>query len=210
MSRNLLQQPPPAKARSLSEARINLERAVVLIVQHSEPEMEVIRQMFGGFGVRRVLRAANQTEARQYLDREPIDLVLIENNLPGQDGCDFVREIRRNDGQNRMTSLILMSGHCRKDTVIRGRDCGANFFVAKPLTPRVMMERILWSALDLREFIEAPNYVGPDRRFKNLGPPLGEKGRRSTDLSAHVGEATAPNMDQATIDALFNPVRITR
>jgi hypothetical protein len=38
-----------------------------------------------------------------------------------------------------------------------------------------------------------------------LGPPVGEKGRRSDDLSVDVGAATTPNLDQSDIDALFQP-----
>jgi hypothetical protein len=42
-----------------------------------------------------------------------------------------------------------------------------------------------------------------------LGPPPGEKGRRSDDLSAEVGMATTPNLEQDDIDALFAPKRVS-
>lgn len=55
--------------------------------------------------------------------------------------------------------------------------------------------------------VVAEGYVGPDRRFKAMGPPLGVKGRRKDDLSAHVGAATDPNMDQSDIDMLLKPMK---
>ena len=57
-------------------------------------------------------------------------------------------------------------------------------FVAKPLTPSVVLQRIHWVASDKRQFVDVVDgsYVGPDRRFKFEGPPPGSEGRRETDL----------------------------
>jgi len=55
--------------------------------------------------------------------------------------------------------------------------------------------------------VESPGYCGPDRRFRAMGPPVGEKGRRSDDLPPEVGQATEPNLDQSDIDALFGAKR---
>jgi hypothetical protein len=57
-------------------------------------------------------------------------------------------------------------------------------------------------------FVESETYVGPDRRFKNTGVPVGTKGRRKGDLSADVGEAVDPNMSQDDIDNLLKPNRV--
>jgi len=78
------------------------------------------------------------------------------------------------------------------------------------VTPLIMMQRILWVSKESRAFVNAPGYCGPDRRFRALGPPVGEKGRRHDDLSAEVGEATMPNLDQSDIDALFQPKKAMR
>jgi hypothetical protein len=56
--------------------------------------------------------------------------------------------------------------------------------------------------------VKAEGYVGPDRRFKNLGPPLGMKGRRKDDLTGHIGKATDPNLDQMDIDMLMKPAKV--
>ena len=67
------------------------------------------------------------------------------------------------------------------------------------------MQRIIWLLNDQRKFVTSPGYNGPDRRVKALGPPVGQKGRRHDDLSADVGTATTPNLEQDEIDALFSP-----
>ena len=40
------------------------------------------------------------------------------------------------------------------------------------------------------------------------GPPPGEDGRRSTDLSGEVGEAVGENMNQDDIDMLLKPMKV--
>ncbi|MGC5376454.1 hypothetical protein ACPXAO_23390, partial [Salmonella enterica] len=57
-------------------------------------------------------------------------------------------------------------------------------------------------------FVECDSFIGPDRRFKNMGPPPGTNGRRKTDVQEDLGEATAPNMSQSEIDALLKPTKV--
>ena len=79
-----------------------------------------------------------------------------------------------------------------------------------PLTVREILYRLLIGKGGpmVRQMVKADSYVGPDRRFKNLGPPLGVKGRRKDDLSGHIGAATDPNLDQMDIDQMFKPARV--
>ena len=90
----------------------------------------------------------------------------------------------------------------------KSRDCGASFVVTTPLTPTVLIQRIIWLSTDARDFIQSESYVGPDRRVRNMGPPLNVAGRRQGDLSTHVGDAVEANMDQSDIDNMFKPRRV--
>ena len=105
---------------------------------------------------------------------------------------------------------MIISGHTQKSKVEKARDCGANFIVAKPLTPKVMIDRVIWVARENRSFIECADYLGPDRRFHSIGPPPNTEGRRSDDLPLEVGEAVEPNLSQDDIDAMLQPKRVQR
>ncbi len=191
-----------------ADERINLSSAEVLLIESQLESLEALAQMFAGFGVYNPHRAANVGEAKQVLTHRPVNLIVVSNVVAGGDGYSFVQWLRRSALQaNRVTPVILLSGHTREADVCRGRDCGANFVLRKPASPVVMMQRIMWISRDQRDFIDAPNYCGVDRRFKVLGPPDGVKGRRKDDLSAEVGEAKTPNLEQDDIDALFQPRR---
>ena len=189
--------------------RINLDRSVVLLVQQNSQAMDALTAMFRGFGVRKQFKAATGAEAMHVVKTQELDLIVTDSHLPDMDGYDFVRWLRRETGEpTSMIPVVMVTGHASQSQVAKSRDCGASFIVAKPLTPTVLLQRILWLASDERVFVQSANYVGPDRRVNNFGPPLNMPGRRHDDLSAHVGAAVEANMDQSDIDSFFKPKRV--
>ena len=191
--------PPP-------KPKINLERASVLLVDSNSQGMDILVQVFGGFGVRSPHRCSTCADAMEVVKQQEIDLIVVDANLPDMDGYDFVHWLRRSRLEpNCAVPTIIMSGHTQSSNVRKGRDCGANFIIAKPVVPRILLERVIWVARENRSFIEAPNYVGPDRRFHSIGPPAGTEGRRKDDLPLEVGAASTPNMSQDAIDSLLQP-----
>jgi hypothetical protein len=82
--------------------------------------------------------------------------------------------------------------------VAKARDCGANYIIAKPITPKIILERIVWVAQSTRMFLETESYIGPDRRVRKLGPPTETgAGRRKEDAdAAAAAEADAEDADQ--------------
>jgi len=137
------------------------------------------------------------------------DLVVVDCDMPGGAGFDFVSRLRRlEDNENRLAPIVLVSGHTVPSSIAKARDCGANFVVAKPITPKVMFDRVMWLARDNRQFVVSDGYSGPDRRHKTFGPPAGTKGRRHDDVSAKLSNVAAgPDMSQDDIDAMLNPKR---
>ncbi|HEX5379904.1 MAG TPA: response regulator [Phenylobacterium sp.] len=189
--------------------RINLERSVVLLVDDNPQALEALAGMVRGFGVRKQFKCKSGAEAMHIVKTQELDLIIIDSSMPDMDGYDFVHWLRREAQPEAVfTPVIMLTGHAARTMVEKSRDSGANFVMAKPFTPEILLQRIFWVAKDERQMVRAENYVGPDRRFKNLGPPLGMKGRRKDDLSGHVGMATDPNLDQSEVDMLFKPARV--
>jgi len=182
-----------------------------MLIDANPQGLDILTQMFAGFGARTPHRCETVKEAQGMLRKVDVDLIVIEADLPGDmDGYDFVRWLRRAGmPQNTFTSVILVSGHTRAQNVARARDCGSNFIIVKPISPRILLQRVTWVAKESRQFVECDAYIGPDRRFKNAGPPPGVKPRRHDDIRTKLGAATAPNMDQDEIDNLMMPTRVS-
>ena len=194
---------PPA---TNPKAKINLERATVLLMDASTQGMDILVQVLGGFGVRTPLRALTGASAMEMVKSHLPDQIILDAQISDMEGYDFVKWLRSPKIEpNCAVPVILMTGHTQVSNVTKGRDCGASFLVAKPIVPRVLLDRVMWVARENRVFIECPTYAGPDRRFKFVGPPPGTEGRRSDDLPLEVGMASTPNMSQDAIDSLLQP-----
>lgn len=174
---------PGSKAASpAGKARINLERSAILLVD--DPiGAEILSHIFFGFGARTLFRCRTVAEAMAIAETHQLDLIVTEALLGEDDGYDFVQSLRwRTECENnRYTPVIVLSAHTAASKVFKARDCGANFFVAKPVSPQVVMDRLLWVAREKRQHLQTGSYSGPDRRFHDQDPPGGIAGRRRED-----------------------------
>jgi DNA-binding response OmpR family regulator len=193
--------PPP-----VLDQRLYFGGLSVLALESSLLELDLLAQVLTGFKIRTLARFTQAEAAWTHLEHEPADLLFVGSSAGPTDEFDFIRKLRRaKDVAMRTAPAILLTGHTQRANVLRARDCGASFVVAKPILPKVLYSRIVWLAKDRRNFIDVESYCGPDRRFHNLGPPAGMEGRRKDDLSLRVGAAVEDNMSQDEIDALMNP-----
>lgn len=191
-----------------ADARLNLSKSTVLLLQNNQTELDILGQVFIGFGVKAIRKCLSLGQAEEAIKTVNFDLLIVDCDMPAGAGFDFVAKVRRmEESDNRLAPTMLISGHTVSSSITRARDCGANFVVAKPITPKVMYDRVLWLAREEREFVVTPTYAGPCRRHKVFGPPAGMKGRRKEDVSAQLGKADGPDMSQSDIDAMFNPKR---
>jgi DNA-binding response OmpR family regulator len=185
--------------------KLDLASARILVVAREISEQDILAQILLGFGVTGGAQRQDTYEGAQAaLSKELFDLVLLEADGGGDGAYDLLAAVRRFEELSlKQVPVILVRGHVKRAEVFKGRDSGANLILTKPISARVLFDHVLWLAQDHRSFVEADTYAGPDRRFKSMGPPQGEPGRRRTDLSATVGEATEANLTQDAVDDFF-------
>lgn len=188
--------------------RIELSKASVLAIDASQHSLDVLNQILRGFGVGNVARSSSINDAEKLLRTKSFDLILIDPSIEESAGYGFVSELRHSTGKNCHIPVVLTTGYVRAADVAKGRDVGSNFVVAKPLSPTILLQRILWVARDKRPFVDVGGYIGPDRRFKFTGPPAGSDGRRDTDLTSPLEEASEPNLSQDEVSALIKPQKV--
>ncbi len=175
------------------QPRANLSRARLLLVDATHGGLTILGQLVSGLGVNMITKCAGAVAAAQHLTAEPFDLIIIDADLPGPvSGYDLVRRLRRNvRSPNQQAAIILLCGHTAATRVARARDCGVSLLIAKPVSPKVVLDRIHWLARDRRDFVDCGEiYVGPDRRFhEQPEPPSGREGRRREDPAPLEGSA---------------------
>jgi DNA-binding NarL/FixJ family response regulator len=166
-------------------SRINFAQVRILLLDDHTVGSGILIQIVRAFGANKIVHCTSIADAQKHVEENEFHLVLINSNLKEAGVYDFIHWLRRYDvPPNCFASVVLIAGHTPRSNVERARDSGANVVMAKPVSPLSVLERLIWTAREKRSYVKCASYVGPDRRFQNLGPPLGLSGRRFDDQAA--------------------------
>jgi len=157
-------------------AVINLTGAVTMIVDDSPFGLDITASALLGFGIKTRYACHSAAGAIEILKDHPVDLLVVDTEMPDMDGYELVRWLRRSGlDPNAFAPVIMTATHVRRSRVTEARDCGANFVITKPFSAAGLLERIVFVARDTRPFLEVGDYFGPDRRFREGNPPGEER-----------------------------------
>ena len=119
--------PPLSKNQTIS----------LLIVEDDELTLSKMKAYFEAEGYR-VLTASNGHNMRKQLTSRSVDLVLLDINLPDDDGLSIARELRSNSNMG----IILVTGRDSDVDRIIGLEIGADDYVTKPFNFRELLARV--------------------------------------------------------------------
>jgi len=95
-------------------------------------------------------------EALERLRTEEIDCVLLDLMLPGISGlevCNAMRKVESN--LQRSIPIIMLTAKGEEEDVVAGLECGADDYITKPFSPKVLIARI--KAVIKRTFADQPD-----------------------------------------------------
>lgn len=178
----------------MSQACINLSGMTALLADSDHFTRGITSQIMRGFGAEPCVMVDTGEEATQCLLRGGFDLCILETTLPDMFCGDLIRWVRRlKDNHARFTPILVLSSYTQLHHVAAARDAGANLVARKPISPQVLFDRITWMACARRPYIEAGQYIGPDRRFREMLPPDGIYKRETDAPIAADSAATSDN-----------------
>jgi len=92
------------------------------------------------------------------VEREKPDLVILDIMLPGQNGLDVCRKIKSNPDL-RDIPVIILTAKSEEIDVVLGLELGADDYVAKPFSPKVLFSRIKAVMRRARETEKVSNII---------------------------------------------------
>ncbi|UXI66463.1 response regulator [Tahibacter amnicola] len=111
--------------------------AHILIVDDDDEVVSLLQRYLGSHGYR-ISTASDGNRMRQIIVSEAVDLILLDLGLPGDDGLDLTRELRR----EWHGAVIIVSGRGESVDRVVGLELGADDYVAKPFDLRELLARV--------------------------------------------------------------------
>jgi len=88
-----------------------------------------------------IIKATNGEDALRLIRTKPLDLVLLDYNMPRMNGRQVCLEVKK-DMLLRHLPVIMVTGKGEVDDKINGIDAGADDYIVKPFEPKELLARI--------------------------------------------------------------------
>jgi DNA-binding response OmpR family regulator len=109
----------------------------ILVVDDEPQIVKVVRAYLEKAGFQ-VVTAATGSAALSVFDKEKPDFMILDLNLPGIDGLEVCRTIRRQSG----IPILMLTARVEETDKLIGLEIGADDYVLKPFSPREVVARV--------------------------------------------------------------------
>jgi two-component system phosphate regulon response regulator PhoB len=140
-----------------------MPREHILAVDDEEDILELLRYNLSKEGYRVTCAASGEAAVKTAKTGRP-DLILLDLLLPGIDGLEVCRRLK-SEPQTRDIPIIMLTAKGEEVDVVTGLELGADDYVPKPFSPRVLLARI---KAVLRRRAAAPPAEAAPLRVQNL------------------------------------------
>jgi len=115
-------------------------RDIVLVVDDSPDTLRMLTDAIEDAGMT-VLVAREGTHALSMIDRVTPDVILLDAVMPGMDGFETCRQLKRNNALVHVP-IIFMTGLSETEDIVKGLGAGGVDYVTKPIVPEELIARI--------------------------------------------------------------------
>ncbi|MDR1059385.1 MAG: response regulator transcription factor [Treponema sp.] len=117
-----------------------MNKAVVLIIEDDPEIQEMLALAFAGEGWK-LRQAKTGEEGLRLLENHGADCIILDIMLPGMDGLRALKKIRA-ETRWKAVPVILATAKGEEPDIVTGLELGADDYVVKPYSPRVLTARI--------------------------------------------------------------------
>jgi len=115
-------------------------RKVVLVVEDEESILELLRYNLDKAGFAVIPAGSGEDGLGLARSRRP-DLILLDLMLPGMDGLEVCRLLKRNR-ETENIPVVMLTARGEEADIVAGLELGADDYLTKPFSPRVLMAHI--------------------------------------------------------------------
>lgn len=119
---------------------MSMAKETVLVVDDERDILELIRYNLEKEGYR-VTTVTSGEEALTIASNEQPSIVLLDLMLPGLDGLQVCRRMKQDDA-TRSIPIVMLTAKTEDSDIVSGLEIGADDYITKPFSPRVLVARI--------------------------------------------------------------------
>jgi two-component system phosphate regulon response regulator PhoB len=112
----------------------------ILIIEDEEDIRELVRYNLERENFAVIEAESGEAGLKSVSQKKP-DLILLDLMLPGKDGLQICRELKRSDA-TRDIPVVMMTAKGEESDIVTGLELGAEDYVVKPFSPKVMVARV--------------------------------------------------------------------
>ncbi|WP_075216636.1 response regulator [Mongoliimonas terrestris] len=113
------------------------------LVDDNAYSRRLVRAMLNGFGIRQIVEGATAQDGWDMVVRARPDILLLDWNLPDVDGVALLNRIRTHPSDEIATQyVVFLSAYSGQRQVLTAVRIGANDFIVKPVSPRLLYDRL--------------------------------------------------------------------
>jgi len=145
--------------------QLDLSDVSILVIDDNHHMRALFRAILNGFGVRRIFEAADGADGLAVaVDRRP-DVIICDWVMAPLNGEEFLAILRGDtDELVATTPVIMVSADARKPVILRALGLGMHEFLAKPVSPALLYQRLLRVLTEYRPFVRRAGFFGPAPR----------------------------------------------
>jgi two-component system phosphate regulon response regulator PhoB len=112
----------------------------ILVVEDEEDILELVRYNLTREGYQ-VAGVTSGEKALKKIKSEPYDLIILDLMLPGIDGLEVARVLKKEAKTNNIP-IIMLTAKGEEADIVAGLELGADDYITKPFSPRILVARI--------------------------------------------------------------------
>ena len=141
----------------------NQHMPTILIIEDETGLSKVLQSYLEKSGMK-VLAATRGDQGISLWEQEKPDLVLLDLNLPGMDGLDVAREIRR----SAEVPIIMVTARVEETDRLIGLELGADDYISKPYSPREVVARVKAVSQEVNTHLPAQSGSFPSWTLRSI------------------------------------------
>ncbi|MFO7963231.1 MAG: response regulator [Desulfobacterales bacterium] len=118
----------------------------VLVVDDNPTSREIFKKMLESFTFKVTLAASGEEGLRavaQSIEKGPFDIIIVDWKLPGMDGIEVSKRIKKMPGLTPVPPIVMVSAYGREEILWQAQAAGLDGFLIKPIRSSVMFDTIM-------------------------------------------------------------------